>query len=453
MKPSETIKVIRRGRAEAAAGARTRAEIDRHQHQQLDALLALAKERCPFHERRLPRGLVSSAATLQDLPVMYKQDLAESFDLLTTDRRLTTSAIAHHLQSVSGPDPLLLDEYRVLASGGTSGIATYVPFDRVSWQRVLGAYVWIASTYGFGPRLLPRRRIAQITAGGAVHMTNRMATSGRSPAYAVLRLDVITPVSELAPALESFRPDFLSGYPSVIAALAEEQRAGRLDISPKWVSCTSEQFVPSARASIRDAWGIEPFDTYATTETGGVLAFECPAHEGLHIRETTCIAEAVDYNGEPANGLLVTSWLNRTLPLIRYRLEDEMTLTSEPCRCGLESKRIVKLSGRAEDTIRLAGADGREILVHPNNFEETIEERPEIARYQVLQRADSITVSAVARDPHSTEWTTQLASEIRTRLRTLGAEPPPIHVNLVSDLERPATNGAKLKIIRSDLST
>ena len=38
MKPSETIKVIRRGRAEAAAGARTRAEIDRHQHQQLDAL-------------------------------------------------------------------------------------------------------------------------------------------------------------------------------------------------------------------------------------------------------------------------------------------------------------------------------------------------------------------------------------------------------------------------------
>ena len=89
-------------------------------------------------------------------------------------------------------------------------------------------------------------------------------------------------------------------------------------------------------------------------------AFECPAHEGLHIRETTCIAEAVDYNGEPvadgepANGLLVTSWLNRTLPLIRYHLEDEMTLTSEPCRCGLESKRIVKLSGRAEDTIRLA---------------------------------------------------------------------------------------------------
>jgi sulfotransferase family protein len=35
----------------------------------------------------------------------------------------------------------------------------------------------------------------------------------------------------------------------------------------------------------------------------------------------------------------------------------------------------------------------------------------------------------------------------------LGAEPPSIHVNIVSELERPATLGAKLKIIRSDTST
>jgi phenylacetate-CoA ligase len=158
-------------------------------------------------------------------------------------------------------------------------------------------------------------------------------------------------------------------------------------------------------------------------------------------------------DGEPASGLLVTSWLNRTLPLIRYRLDDELTLTSKPCRCGRQSKRIIKLSGRAEDTIRLADAAGRAILVHPNTLEETIEERPEISRYQVLQRPDSITVSAVARDPHSTDWTAELAAEIQTRLRTLGAEPPPIHVNIVSELERPATIGAKLKLIRSDMST
>jgi phenylacetate-coenzyme A ligase PaaK-like adenylate-forming protein len=389
---------------------------------------------------------------------MHKQDLSDSFDLLTTDRRLTRSLLARHLQGMSGPDPLLFGEYRVLASGGTSGLATYVPYDRSSWLSVLAAYVRLASSHGFGPRLLPRRRMAQITAGGPLHMTNRMTTSNKSPAYATLRLDVTAPVSELASALERFRPDVLSGYPSVIAALAEEQRNGRLDIAPQWVFCGSEQFLPSARASMRDAWGIEPYDVYATTETGGVLAFECAAHEGLHIREETCIVEAVDSDelpvgdGEPASGLLVTSWLNGTLPLIRYRLDDATILTSEPCRCGRQSRRIVKLSGRAEDTIRLADANGREIVVHPNNFEETIEQRPEVARYQVLQRADSITVSVVARDPRSTGWSAELASDIRTRLCKLGAEPPPILVDVVSELERSATTGAKLKIIRSDLS-
>ncbi len=395
MQLREKVAVVRHGRREAAADVRPRELIDRHQERELQALLKLAQERCPFHEPRLPPQGVASAAALEELPVMYKRDLAESFDQLTTDRRLTMSGIARHLQAESGPDPLLLGEYRVLASGGTSGIATYVPFDRLSWQRVLAAYVTLASSHGFGPRMPPRRRMAQITAGGALHMTNRMATSNRSPAYATLRLDLTAPVSELARALQSFRPDFLSGYPSVIAALAEEQRAGRLDIAPQWVFCSSEQFLPSARASMREVWGIEPFDLYATTETGGVLAFECAAHEGLHIREDSCIVEAVDDDDlpvgdrEPASGLLVTSWLNRTLPLIRYRLDDEMTLTSEPCRCGRESKRIVKLSGRAEDTIRLVNADGRAILVHPNVFEETIEERPEVARYQVLQRPDS----------------------------------------------------------------
>ena len=59
-------------------------------------------------------------------------------------------------------------------------------------------------------------------------MTHRTATSSRSSLYRFLRLDVTTPVSGFARALGEFRPDVLSGYPSVLAALAEEQHAGAL---------------------------------------------------------------------------------------------------------------------------------------------------------------------------------------------------------------------------------
>src|SRR5262249_37937069 len=75
---------------------------------------------------------------------------------------------------------------------------------------------------GFRPRLMPRRRVASVTAGGPLHMTNRMAASGRSPLYPSLRLDVTTPVAQLASALDRFQPDLLSGYPSLIAPLAPQ---------------------------------------------------------------------------------------------------------------------------------------------------------------------------------------------------------------------------------------
>jgi phenylacetate-coenzyme A ligase PaaK-like adenylate-forming protein len=455
MKPSETIEVVRRARSELAAERLARAQIEARQAAHVSALLRDAAARCPFHAHRLRGHDLQAAGVLSELPVMSKEDLVGSFDEITTDRRLRSASVERHAASMSDEDPLLFGEYRVLATGGTTGMTAYLPFDRSSWLSVLAPSLRVAQTHGFGPRFPPRRRVATVTAGGPLHMTHRTATSSRSSLYRFLRLDVTTPVSELARALGEFRPDVLSGYPSVLAALAEEQHAGRLDISPRWVMCSSEQLRASARRAIRDAW-VDPFDIYATTETGGPLAFECTAHQGLHIREETCLVEAVDEedrlvpDGEHAAALLVTSWLNRTLPLIRYRIEDPVLITSEPCPCGRASKRILRLSGRQEETLELPGLDGARIAIHPNHFQETIEERPEVARYQVLHTPQQITVSVVARNDHDSHWASELATALTTRLHTLGADPPPITVTLVEELERPATPGAKLKVIRSE---
>ncbi len=453
MRLVERVQLLKLGREEVGAERRSRAEIEAHQGLELHELLQHARANSSFHGDRLG-GL--DGAPLGDLPIMRKSDLIDSFDELTTDRRLTKQALEQHVSEMSGEDPLLFGEYRVVGSGGTSGVSCFLAFDRRSWLSVLSPYIGIAAAYGFSPRVLPRYRIAQLTAGGPLHMTNRMASTNRSPAYASLRLDVTSPATALADTLAQFRPDVLTGYPSVIAALAEEQLDGRLDIHPRWILCGSEQLLPSYRSKMREAWAIEAYDFYATTETGGVLAYECPAHEGLHIREDACIAEAVDENqrpvpdGQPATGLLVTSWLNRTVPIIRYLIDDPVTLAGEPCRCGRSSKRILKLTGRLEDTIILDGRDGRHVRVHPNHFEETIEERAEIARYQVLHQPHQITVSAVTRNGYDEDWVGPLTEALAVRLRSLGADPPPIRVKIVGDLERPDTIGAKLKVIRSE---
>ena len=456
MRLRERVEVIRRGRSEAVASRGSREALEAEQERQLLRLLGEARASSPFHRQRLGSRGPSGIAELSELPIMHKQDLVDSFDEITTDRRLTREALERHVAGIAGGDPLLFGEYRVMSTGGTSGSTTYVPFDRSSWLSVLAPYVSLALSVGFGPRVLPRWRTASVTAGGPLHMTNRMATSNRSPIYPTLRLDVTTPIAELVGALELFRPHVLTGYPSVIGALAEEQARGRMRIEPRWVLCGSEQLLPRARAAIGDAW-CEPIDVYATTETGGVLAWECAAHEGLHLREEMCIVEAVDEqerpvaDGEPGAALLVTSWVNRSLPIIRYLIDDPATIVSEQCSCGRSTRRIVSLQGRQEDTICLRAVDGALVPVHPNHFEETIEERSEVARYQVVHRAEAITVSVVGRDGYGSEWTHELAGTLAARLRDLGAEPPPVQVELVDELARPANVGAKLRVVRSEV--
>jgi phenylacetate-CoA ligase len=458
MRLSERIEVVRRGRAEVAGARLTREEIATHQEASLSALLRHAVASSPFHRDRLGGRASSRMDELQALPVMRKEDLVRSFESIVTDRRLTRATLAEHAAAMRGGDPLLFDEYRVLTTGGTSGVTTYVPFDRSSWLSVLAPVVGLALTHGFRPRLFPRRRTALITAGGPLHMTNRGAASIRSPAYAQLRLDVTASVAQLARALDRFRPDLLSGYPSVIAALAGEQLAGRLDISPRLISCSSEQLLPSARKAIREAW-VEPFDVYSTTETGGMLGIECDAHEGLHLREEACVVEVVDEedrpvaDGERGAALLVTSWLNRTLPLIRYRIDDPVLASSDSCPCGRATRRILELTGRQEDALELAGVGGGVVPIHPNHFEETIEERREVARYQVVHRADAITVAVVERPGSGSEWTGELSSALAARLRALGADPPPVRIELVEELSRPDNAGAKLKVVRSEVRT
>ena len=72
-------------------------------------------------------------ACSQKLPVMSKEDLVGSFDEITTDRRLRSASVERHAARMSDEDPPLFGEYRVLATGGTTGMTAYLPFDRSSW--------------------------------------------------------------------------------------------------------------------------------------------------------------------------------------------------------------------------------------------------------------------------------------------------------------------------------
>jgi phenylacetate-CoA ligase len=105
--------------------------------------------------------------------------------------------------------------------------------------------------------------------------------------------------------------------------------------------------------------GIEIFDVYGLTETGGLgtVGMECSEHGGLHVWEDQCLVEVVDPgtgrarpDGEEGE-LLVTTLTREALPVLRYRTGDlTRVLSREKCACGRTLLRIAPVipAGRTE---------------------------------------------------------------------------------------------------------
>ena len=182
--------------------------------------------------------------------------------------------------------------------------------------------------------------------------------------------------------------------------LAEEQLAGRLRLSLRTLSTSSELRTPEAAARIEEAFGLRPFDLYATTE--GLWGGECERRAGPHLFEDDVIVENVADDGRavpdgtPGARLLVTNLVNRVQPLIRLEVSDAVTLSATTCGCGRTLRRLERVEGRAEDVIWLAGADGRPVAVVPMQFSVVARDR-DVVEFQVAQQGARLVILVVGR--------------------------------------------------------
>jgi acyl-coenzyme A synthetase/AMP-(fatty) acid ligase len=90
----------------------------------------------------------------------------------------------------------------------------------------------------------------------------------------------------------------LVAYASMLRLLAFEQAAGHLRITPDLVFSASEVLTGETKRRIDQAWGKQPYDVYAATETAGIAA-ECQFHTGLHLFEDLVVTEVVDGDNQP----------------------------------------------------------------------------------------------------------------------------------------------------------
>lgn len=426
----------------------------RHQQRSLSDLLRHAMTHSPFYRDLYLEKSIDRECPLAELPVVNKQMVMENFDRLVTDRNLRLRAVREHLADLRG-DEYLSGKYRALSTSGTSGLKGIFVYSRAEWSVVLAAVLRWYHLAGIGMRFPRRVRIATLGASDPMHVSARLPESGDIGVFNLRRFTVEMNPTDLADALNRFRPEVLLSYPSVAALLAEEQLGGRLAIAPRIVSTHSELMTDDMARKINGAWNTVPYNHYGLSELP-TFGAECSFHRGLHAFEDLFIAELVDDRNRPvpdgqrATKLLLTNLYNRTQPLIRYEISDMLTRARERCPCGRPYPLLQDIGGRSEDTIVLPGPEGGTVAIPPLVIATAIDTFDEVVEYRVTHLHSEMRVVVVARaDAASESLAERLRIAITDRVRTHGAKTPSISIEFADQLDRAKGPMGKVKRVES----
>jgi phenylacetate-CoA ligase len=373
----------------------------RVQRQRLEALVAHAQQRSPFHRERLA-GVEPGAVTLGELPTMDKTTLMERFDEIVCDPALRLAEIERFMAAPANQGARYEGNVLVRTSG-TSGRPVVVAYSAEAFDHVRAVNLARGSMVdASGARILQRALDPQALKIACVLMDGGFAPSHANflhqPAASrwfieVDRISLRLPIDEIVARLEAGQPRILFAYPSVLELLAEEARAGRLDIldhERARVVSLSEPLSPRVRALAAEVFDAPVFDLYGAGECLPI-ARSCEHGHGLHVNLDMVALEVVDDDNQPVpdghygSRVLITNLFNPLLPLIRYELLDVAALTSEPCPCGSQLPRLLSVRGRSDELIWLPHPAGGRRALHPYLVLETLLGFEQVLDWQLVQ--------------------------------------------------------------------
>ncbi len=420
-----------------------------HRRQELRRLVRVAKDLSPWHRKRLsgvhPDEVDES--TLDQLPVMTKDDLMANFDEIVTDDRLRLDVVEDHLESLT-TDAYLFDRYHACASGGSTGRRGVFVYDWDGWAVMYASLMrYEIRARALDPDLASAPPVAAaVMADHAAHPTSALAQTFSSGLIEWHRFPVTLPIGDIVAGLNAVQPTVLTAYASVLYPLVHEARQGRLRIRPLRILSGSEPLLPEVRAAVEETWGVPVVNVYGSSEAGG-NAVSCGLGPWLHLSDDLMITELVDNAGHPVTAgecsdkVYLTNLYNHALPLIRYEITDQIRLLDGACPCGSVHQRIEDPLGRLDDWFDYGG-----LTVHPHVFRSALGRQRHIVEYQVRQTATGAEVGVRCVGPVDCD---ELAAEIAAGLAGLGLVNAEVTVRPTEGFERQSSGKLKRFVPRT----
>ncbi|MBC2716473.1 MAG: phenylacetate--CoA ligase [Desulfobacteraceae bacterium] len=329
------------------------------QLERLQSTLNRAYRNVPFHKKRFKEmgidlSQIESLSDIARLPFMERQNISENYP--------------YNLFAVP-----LRDIVRIHTAPGTTHnptVSGYTSQDLSNWQSILARALQASE--------ISVHDILQIT------LNPGLANWGRDYKYGAeaIEASVIphTPMSieKKLMVLRDYKTSALITTPSSALQLANYVRKNEININVfelKTLILIGEAIDEDDQRSLEQDLHVIAWAHYGLSEVPGpAIAFECDAHEGLHINEDHFLPEIVDPETgkvlpEGQSGeLILTTLTTRAFPLIRFKTGDKAKIISHPCACGRGLCRIKWRGDRTDDLINIDG-----IKIHKKQIQLTIQ--------------------------------------------------------------------------------
>jgi len=418
----------------------SREQLEKKNLRKFRRLASYARKHSPYYARIMDEaGINPQTCRPEDFPVMTKSEVMEHFDTIVTDPAITKKRVSEFLASSKNPLDLFENRYYVLHTSGSSGeigLFVYSPED-------------IARGLAQGPTPpFVGLRKCRMAFFGATHGhfagVSFISSFGKSVLkflFDIGLFEINSPLSRVVGKLNDFQPDALSGYATGLKILAEKQMRGELNINPKMVISSGEPINRDQREAIESAFNAPLINNYMCTEHI-YLGISTLDTNGMYLLENELIFECHE------DHTCVTNLFNKTMPLIRYRMEDILR-PIENEHPVFPFIKIHEVVGRNESIPYFKNSHGEEDFISPHIINELYVKNLRRFQLQVVDR-EHFDFKIIARDDLSNEEHETMLSETRQKLRLILSEKDmenvAFEINEVPDLPVDPKTG-KFKLI------
>jgi phenylacetate-CoA ligase len=244
------------------------------------------------------------------------------------------------------------------------------------------------------------------------------------------------------------RVDILKSMPSDLANFVYSARRDGIQVRPpRMIFSDSETLDNQSRRAIENYFGVPLVDFYANTETG-IAAFQTPWSNGRYlIPRNTIILETVSNEllGTNEYEIILTGLINKTTPIIRYRIGD---ICDGPVAPPTATRSFASLGGvHGKYLDFLIKNDGSVVSSHV--AKQNMTHLTGIKRFQISQQTRG--ALKVLIEPTSA-WKSETQNIIREMFaRDFGSDLM-LEIILVDDLSKSITMDRKFKVVHSSIA-